>query len=76
MLPEMYRLLPLQSEWHRMMSGQNMAIESAALEAMQILDKRDAHGASRQDHLVLHGAWKASANYPDDYRRSDVFLHA
>jgi hypothetical protein len=31
MLPEMYRLLPLQSEWHRMMSGQNMAIESASI---------------------------------------------
>jgi len=31
MLPEMYRLLPLQSEWQRTMSGQNMAIESASI---------------------------------------------
>jgi hypothetical protein len=33
MLPEMYRLLPLQSESHRMMSGQKMAIESASIGA-------------------------------------------
>src|SRR6266566_3675219 len=37
MPPEMYRSLPLQSEWQRTMSGQNMAIESAKIRMRRIV---------------------------------------